>query len=78
MSVSFINWTSRVAIAGRVAERRRPQGWNELNSSRRLSPALRQGRGPGRSGEVDLAGLITSPQIEKAPAIALRPGLSSF
>ena len=30
MSVSFINWTSRVAIAGRVAERRRPQGWNEL------------------------------------------------
>ena len=30
MSVSFINWTSRVAIAGRVAEQRRPQGWNEL------------------------------------------------
>jgi hypothetical protein len=30
MSTSFINWTSRVAIAGRVAERRRPQGENEL------------------------------------------------
>ena len=29
MSVSFINGTSRVAIAGRIAERR-PQGWNEL------------------------------------------------
>jgi hypothetical protein len=25
MSNSFLNWTSRVAIAGRVAERRRPQ-----------------------------------------------------
>jgi hypothetical protein len=30
MSVRFINWTSRVAIAWRVAERRRPQGWNEF------------------------------------------------
>jgi hypothetical protein len=30
MSDSFINRTSRVAIAGRVAERLRPQGWNEL------------------------------------------------
>jgi hypothetical protein len=27
---SFINRTSRVAIAGRVAERLRPQGWNGL------------------------------------------------
>jgi hypothetical protein len=27
---NFTNWTSRVAIAGRVAERRRqPQDWNE-------------------------------------------------
>ncbi len=30
MSYSFLNWTSRVAIAGRIAERRRPQDWNEL------------------------------------------------
>ena len=31
MSITFINRTSRVAIAGRVAERRRqPQNWNEL------------------------------------------------
>jgi hypothetical protein len=30
MSNSFMNWTSRVAIAGRIAERRRPQSWNEL------------------------------------------------
>jgi hypothetical protein len=69
MSVSFINWTSRVAIAGRVAERRRPKAGTVV-SPRRLSPALRQGRGPGRSGEVDLAGVITTPQVEKAPAIA--------
>ena len=32
MSITFINRTSRVAIAGRVAEwRRQPQNWNELN-----------------------------------------------
>ena len=30
MSDSFINQASRVAIAGRVAERHRPQYWNEL------------------------------------------------
>jgi hypothetical protein len=30
MSDSFINRTSRVAIAGRIGERLRPQGWNEL------------------------------------------------
>jgi hypothetical protein len=30
MSDGFINWTSRVAIAGRVGERLRPQGWNEF------------------------------------------------
>ena len=32
MSITFINRTSRVAIAGRVAEwRRQPQSRNELN-----------------------------------------------
>ena len=30
MSNSFLNWTSRVAIAGRVAEERRSEGGNEL------------------------------------------------
>ena len=30
MSNHFQNWTSGVAIAGRIAERRRPQNWNEL------------------------------------------------
>jgi hypothetical protein len=30
MSNSFLNWTSRVAIAGRVAEERRSQSLNEL------------------------------------------------
>ena len=28
---TFINWTSQVAIAGRIVERRRDQDWNELN-----------------------------------------------
>jgi hypothetical protein len=27
---SFLNWTSRVAIAGRVAQERRSESWNEL------------------------------------------------
>ena len=30
MSNSIVNWTSRFAIAGRIAECRRPQNWNEL------------------------------------------------
>jgi hypothetical protein len=30
MSNTFVNWTSRVAIAGRVAEQRRADNWNEL------------------------------------------------
>ena len=30
MSNSILNWSSRVAIAGRIAEYRRPQTWNEL------------------------------------------------
>ena len=30
MSNSILNRTSRVAIAGRIAECRRPQNWNEL------------------------------------------------
>jgi hypothetical protein len=30
MSNSFLNWTSRVAIAGRVAEERRSESGNEL------------------------------------------------
>jgi hypothetical protein len=30
MSNTFLNWTSRVAIAGRVAERQRPHNWNEF------------------------------------------------
>jgi hypothetical protein len=27
---TFLNWTSRIAIAGRIAECHRPQNWNEL------------------------------------------------
>ena len=30
MSNSILNWTSGVAIAGRIAKCRRPQNWNEL------------------------------------------------
>jgi hypothetical protein len=30
MSKSFLNWTSRVAIAARIAERHHLQYWNEL------------------------------------------------
>jgi len=30
VSNSILNRTSRVAIAGRIAECRRPQNWNEL------------------------------------------------
>ena len=30
MSNSILNWSSRVAIAGRIAEYRRPQTWNDL------------------------------------------------
>ena len=30
MSNSFLNWTSRVAMAGRVAEERRSENGNEL------------------------------------------------
>ena len=30
MSNSILNWSSRAAIAGRIAEYRRPQTWNEL------------------------------------------------
>ena len=33
MSNSFLNWTSRVAIAGRVAEERRSESGNELTLS---------------------------------------------
>ena len=33
MSNSFLNRTSRVAIAGRVAEERRSESWNELTIS---------------------------------------------
>jgi hypothetical protein len=32
VSNTFMNWTSRVAIGGRVAERRRPHEWNELTT----------------------------------------------
>ena len=30
MSYSFLNWTSRVAIDGRIARCRRPRNWSEV------------------------------------------------
>ena len=30
MPNTFLNWTSRIAIAGRIAESRRRQNWNDL------------------------------------------------
>jgi hypothetical protein len=30
--LTFMNWTSRVAVSGRVAEERRPDNWNELST----------------------------------------------
>jgi len=42
MSNSFLNWSGRADIEGRVTERRCPQlGW--ADDGRRLSPAVRQG-----------------------------------
>lgn len=32
MSNSILNWPSRVAIAARIAECRRPHNWNELTT----------------------------------------------
>jgi hypothetical protein len=32
VSNSILNWTSRVAIAGRIAEYRRLQNWSELTT----------------------------------------------
>jgi len=50
MSNSFLNWTSRVAIAGRIAEHRRPHDTD-------VSPALRQSRRRHKSHKVAVAGL---------------------
>src|SRR5262249_22005130 len=53
---SLLNWTSRVAIAGRIAEHRRPHDTDEVDSPWRLPPALRQSR-RHKSHKVVLAGL---------------------
>jgi hypothetical protein len=49
MSDNFINQTSRVAIAGRVAERIRPQGWNELTLRGDYHTPFGKSEGSGRS-----------------------------
>ena len=36
MSNTILNWTSRVDIAARIAECRRPENWNELTSDYHL------------------------------------------
>jgi hypothetical protein len=50
MSNSFLDWTSRVAIAGRIAEHRRPHDTD-------VSPALRQSRRRHKSHKVAVVGL---------------------
>lgn len=45
MSNTFMDWTSRVAIAGRVAEeRRRPESWNEIRED--YDPPLDKAEAP--------------------------------
>jgi hypothetical protein len=51
MSKTFVNWASRVTIAARVAERRRPQISNELATPGDYHLPFGKGR------EVALAGL---------------------
>jgi hypothetical protein len=57
MSVTYVNWTSRVAIAGRVAETRRQFHSSNDDDPGRLPPAVRQNRSTDRSTQVDLARL---------------------
>jgi hypothetical protein len=51
---SFLNWTSRVAIAERVAEQRRSESWHELTipgttrPSARLKPRQKPQSGSGK------------------------------
>ena len=59
MSNTFMNWTSRVAIAARVADRRRLQDWNELTMPGDYHGPFGKTDVPGRSRKVALAGLIT-------------------
>jgi hypothetical protein len=74
MSITFINRTSRAAIAGRVAEwRRQPQNWNELNM---LGDYHLPFGKPDRSREVALSGLITNAERrESIPARTQAPML---
>ena len=54
MSNTFVNWTSLVAIAGRVAEWRRPHQWNDLTilGDYRLPSARPKPAEKPRSGSV--------------------------
>src|SRR5262249_29961880 len=68
MSNSFLNWTSRVAIAGRVAGHRRPQDSNELTTpgditcpSAKSTPGQKPQSGSGKSTSSDRKSLIALP-----------------
>jgi len=69
MSDSFINQTSRVAIAGRVAEHHRPQYWTELTlrgDYHAPSARLRLGQSP-------LSGFVSS----NLPVFAALPTMNA-
>jgi hypothetical protein len=55
VSNSILNWTCRVAIAGRIAEYRRPQNWNGLTVPGEYHAPF--GKAEDKSHEVVLAGL---------------------
>jgi hypothetical protein len=57
VSNSILNRTSRVAIAGRIAECRRPQNWNELTILGDYHLPFGKAEAPSKSREVALAEL---------------------
>ena len=70
MSGSFINHTSRVAIAGRVAEHRRPLCWNDLTLRGDYHPPF--GKIEARA-EAALSGFVSSnhPAMPRACALVM-------
>jgi hypothetical protein len=57
MSNSFLNWTSRAAIDGRIAEHRRPRDASELTTPGDYHLPFAKGRRRDKSRQMALAGL---------------------
>jgi hypothetical protein len=75
VSNSFLKWTSRVAIDGRIAGCRRPQNWSEVTIPGDYHLPSGKARSPGKSRAVALADLRHL--IEKEDR-APKPGRGSF